>query len=69
MLVTSLTAEAAREVTVSDGSHTVLIAVANMQVKDMGGPWVTNKMMTVNGPSIGLTDIETLPNTKESETT
>jgi hypothetical protein len=25
--------------------------------------------MTVNGPSIGLTDIETLPNTKESETT
>jgi hypothetical protein len=27
-----------------------------------------NQMMTVNGPSIGLTDIETLPNTKESET-
>ena len=26
-----------------------------------------NQMMTVNGPSIGLTDIETLPNTKESE--
>ena len=38
-----------------------------MQVKDTGGPWVTNEMMTVNGPSIGLTDIETLPNTKESE--